>query len=45
MHLILQFLTNYEILLYGDNNCNEISNKLIIKVTIAFIRLSKRFDT
>ena len=34
-----------EILLYGDNNCNEIANKLIIEATIAFIKLSKRFDT
>ena len=28
-----------EILLYGDNNCNEIANKLIIEATIAFIKL------
>ena len=34
-----------EILLYGDNNCNEIANKLIIEATIVFIQLSKRFDT
>ena len=34
-----------EILLYGDNNCNEIANKLITEATIAFIKLSKRFDT
>ena len=34
-----------EILLYGDNNCNEIANKLIIEATIAFIKLSERFDT
>ena len=34
-----------KILLYGDNNCNEIANKLIIEATIAFIKLSKRFDT
>ena len=34
-----------EILLYGDINCNEIANKLIIEATIAFIKLSKRFDT
>ena len=34
-----------KILLYGDNNCNEIANKLIIKATIAFIKLSKHFDT
>ena len=34
-----------EILLYGDNNCNEIVNKLIIEATIDFIKLSKRFDT
>ena len=34
-----------EILLYGDNNCNEISNKLIIEATIAFTKLSKRFGT
>ena len=34
-----------EILLYGDNNCNEIANKLIIEATIVFIKLSKRFDT
>ena len=26
-----------EILLYGDSNCNEIVNKLIIEATIAFI--------
>ena len=34
-----------EILLYSDNNCNEIANKLIIEATIAFIKLSTRFDT
>ena len=34
-----------EILLYGDNNCNEIANKLILESTIAFIKLSKRFDS
>ena len=34
-----------EVLLYGDNNCNEIANELIIEATIAFIKLSKRFDT
>ena len=34
-----------EILLYGDNNCKEIANKLIIEATIAFNKLSKRFDT
>ena len=33
-----------EILLYGDNNCNGIANKPIIEATIAFIKLSKRFD-
>ena len=34
-----------EILMYGNNNCNEIANKLIIEATIAFIKLSRRFDT
>ena len=34
-----------EILLYGDNNCIEIANKLIIEATTAFIKLSQRFDT
>ena len=34
-----------EILLYGDSNCIEIANKLVIDSTIAFIKLSKRFDT
>ena len=34
-----------EILLYRDNNCNEIAIKLIIEATIGFIKLSKRFDT
>ena len=34
-----------EILLYGDNNCNEIANKLIIEAAIVFIKLSKHFDT
>ena len=34
-----------EILLYGDHNCNEIANKLIIEATISFIKLSERFDT
>ena len=34
-----------EIFLYGDDNCNKIANKLIIEDTIAFIKLSKRFDT
>ena len=34
-----------EILLYGDNNWNEIANKLITEATIAFIKLSKRFET
>ena len=33
-----------EILLYGDNNFNKIANKLIIEATIAFIKLSKRFE-
>ena len=31
-----------EILLYDDNNCNEIANKLITKATTVFIKLSKR---
>ena len=34
-----------EILLYGDNNCNEIANKLIIVATIAFIKLFMHYDT
>ena len=34
-----------EILLYRDNNCNEIASKLIIEATITFIKLSKGFDT
>ena len=34
-----------EILLYGDNNCDEIANKLITEATITFIKFSKRFDT
>ena len=34
-----------EILLYGDNNCNEIANKLITEAMIAFIKHFKRFDT
>ena len=33
-----------KILLYGDNNCNEIADELIIEAMIAFIKLSKRFD-
>ena len=34
-----------EILLYGDNNCNEIANKPTTEATIAFIKLPERFDT
>ena len=32
-----------EIVLYGDSNCDEIADKLIIETTIAFIKLSERF--
>ena len=34
-----------ETLRYGDNNCNEIANKLIIETMITFIKLSEHFDS
>ena len=34
-----------EIILYDDNNCNEIANKFITEATTAFIKLSERFNT
>ena len=33
------------IFLYGDNDCNEIANKLVIEATTAFLKLSKCFHT
>ena len=43
--MVLPEHRSVEILLYGDNNCNEIANKLITEATIVLIKLSKRFDT
>ena len=34
-----------EILLYGDNNSNIITNTLILNVTIDFLIATKRFDS